>query len=70
MAKGRFYFKAWASSSVEVELDQGDMSDEGFSDTLLEKAYDGLDTGLCHQCARHVDLGDFFWDEEEMEVEG
>ena len=70
MAKGRFYFTATAGSSVEVELDQGDMSDDEFTDALLEEAYRELNTSLCHQCAGHVDLGEFEWDGEEMEVDG
>ena len=49
-----------ASSVVDVEVsDDFNVTDEEQRDAALDKASESLDTGLCHQCAHHVELGDF-----------
>ena len=62
MPKATFYFTSGASTSVEVEFDKDSIDLEGMTDDLLDKAYDALDTTLCHHCAGHIDVGDFEWD--------
>ena len=65
MSIATVYFKAGASTTVEVEVDRGSMNDEELRDALIDAAYNALDTGQCNHCAARVDLGDFEVDDEE-----
>ena len=63
MPKATFCFTSGASTYVEIEFDQDPaIGPEETTDNLLDKAYDALDTTLCHHCAGHIDVGDFEWD--------
>lgn len=60
MTRYRVYLSATASHSVEVEADnEADAMDLGEQQGP---------PSLCHQCARGVELGDFFANEENVET--
>ncbi|EFC80166.1 hypothetical protein [Parafrankia sp. EUN1f] len=53
-------FTTTASALVKVEADS--------PEEAREKAPAELDTGLCHHCARRIELGDFEYDEDDADA--
>jgi hypothetical protein len=59
--KFRIWMKAYASGSVEVEAET--------REEAIEKGENEFYAGLCHQCAREIELGDWEFGGEEDDAE-
>lgn len=58
--KYRAYFEAHADTNVDFEIDTGDLTGDELRDALEDEAYKHFQgITLCHQCSRHLNLGDF-----------
>ena len=60
MKKYIVFFPVFASASVEVEADD--------EDEAIDKAGEECYVGLCHHCARNLDVGDLDYDNAEVEM--
>lgn len=58
MKKVRVHFTTGAGAMAEVEVPD-DWDPKTGVEIAIDAAWQVLDTGLCHHCAGHVELGDF-----------
>lgn len=66
-------YVTYTDLGVTIRLDPGGLTDDELRDAIVaaadEKFFQEVDTGLCHACARKVNLGND-WEPQRNNIEG